>query len=258
MSKNWLVKVASNSVPVDWEIEAGDALFGQFIKSQREINDETVVAQLEQITKPLVAGIKDDRYPLKFHIIEDASLNAFAMPGGNVVLHSGLLLAADSPEEVAGVLAHEIAHITRRHSVRNIISSAGLGLVLQTLVGDASGLLGLLSANSEMLMGRKFSRDFEREADETGWDYLLRSDIDPRGMIRFFERVQGEQANAGGGEDVQNALAVVSTHPATPERIAAAHVRWQKTGKQAGYREFNLNYLEFKKRLQATLTASRR
>ena len=154
----------------------------------------------------LVAGIGDDRYPLKFHIVEDASLNAFAMPGGNVVLHTGLLLAADSPEEVAGVLAHEIAHVTRRHGIRNIVSSAGLYLVMQMLVGDVSGAVAILTDNSALLLDRKFSRDFEREADEAGWDYLIRSDIEPSGMIRFFERVRQEDQKAVGGELAQSAL----------------------------------------------------
>jgi predicted Zn-dependent protease len=254
MSKNWLVKVASNSVPVDWEIKAGDALFEQFIKTKREIKDEEIGTQLGKITSPLVAGIADDRYPLKFHIIEDSSLNAFAMPGGNVVLHTGLLLAADTPEEVAGVLAHEIAHVTRRHSIRNIVSSVGLSLVIQTVVGDASGLIGVLTANSEFLLDRKFSRDFEREADEVGWDYLITSDIEPSGMVRFFERVREEDQKTVSSETAQGALAVVSTHPATKDRIDAVEAKWQRLAKKSDYRKFDLDYKTFKEGIKSKLS----
>jgi predicted Zn-dependent protease len=251
LSKNWLVRLAADSVPVDWEVKAGDTLFEQFVGTKRLITDEAIGAQLKKITDPLVSGIADDRYALKFHIMEDESLNAFALPGGNVVLYTGLLLAADSPEEVAGVLAHEIAHVTRRHSIRNIVSTAGLYLVVQTLVGDASGVVAVLTEKSTLLLDRKFSRDFEREADEIGWDYLIRSDIDPSGMIRFFERVRAEDRKAGGGE--VGALAVVSTHPATQERIVAVQAKWRTLAKKSGYRRFDLDYAAFKTKLRSSL-----
>ena len=262
-SRGRMVKVAANAVPVDWEVKAGDKLFEQLMVSKKLVTDKALEAQLKLITDPLVAGIKDNRYPLKFHIIEDATLNAFAMPGGHVVLHSGLLMAADSPEEIAGVLGHEIAHVTQRHSIRSIISSAGLFLLVQTMLGDVTGIVAVLANNSAFLMDRKFSRDFERDADNNGWRYLLAADIKPEGMITFFKKMQEEEKRLQ--EKVKEAtsidmsstsLEVLSTHPATEDRMKNLQAKWDKLDKKSGYRTFDLNYAQFKDSLRAKLHLS--
>ena len=117
-----------------------------------------------------------------------------------MVIHSGLLMAADSPEEIAGVLGHEIAHVTQRHSIRSIMSSAGLFLVLQTMLGDVTSIVAVLANNSAFLLSRKFSRDFERRADNQGWEYLLAADIKPEGMITFSRRCRTGKTDAGKDE----------------------------------------------------------
>jgi len=256
LAKDVIVNSLASAIPTDWEVKLGDKLFQQLMVSRREIKDPALEAQLAKITGPLVAGIKDSRYPLKFHIIEDPTLNAFAVPGGNVVVHSGLLLAADRPEEVAGVLAHEIAHVTKRHGFRSIISSLGLYQVLQAFVGDATGLLAVLANNSAFLMDRKFSRDFEREADSAGWEYLLGANIEPDGMIEFFkklrmeEKKQLEQLHVEGAE---KALSFVSTHPGTEERVRTLEERLKKLPAKSGFHKFDLNYTGFKDSLRARL-----
>jgi predicted Zn-dependent protease len=260
LARDVMVRTAAKAVPVDWEIAAGDKLFEQIVASKRIVKDPEIEAQLKRITDPLVAGIKDNRYPLKFHLVEDASLNAFAMPGGNVVLHSGLLMAADSPEEIAGVLGHEIAHVTQRHSIRTIISSAGLYLIIQTMVGDVSGIVAVLANNSAFLLDRKFSRDFEREADNHGWDYLRAANIQPEGMITFFKKMEAEEKRLrekmkeATTIDVDpGALELLSTHPATDERMKNLQAKWDKLEKKSGYHNFDLNYAAFKDSLRQKL-----
>jgi predicted Zn-dependent protease len=260
LARDTMVRTAAKAVPVDWEIKAGDKLFEQVVATKRLVTDSNLNAQLKLITGPLLAGIKDNRYPLKFHIVEDATLNAFAMPGGNVVIHSGLLMAADSPEEVAGVLGHEIAHVTQRHSIRSILSSAGLFLVVQTLVGDVSGIVAVLANNSAFLLDRKFSRDFERESDNHGWDYLLAADIKPQGMIAFFTKMQEEEKRMrekmkeATSIDVDpGALEFLSTHPATEDRMKNLQAKWDKLDQKTGYRTFDLNYAAFKDSLRSKL-----
>lgn len=256
LAKDRIVSAVASAIPTEWEVKLGDKVYEQLIKTRREIKDPALEAQLKQITEPLVAGIKDSRYPLKFHIIEDATLNAFAVPGGNVVVHSGLLLAADRPEEVAGVLGHEIAHVTRRHSFRGLISSLGLYQILQAFIGDASGILAVLANNSAFLIDRKFSRDFEREADSTGWEYLMRANIEPQGMIEFFkkmqieEKKQLEQLHVDGAE---KALSFLSTHPGTEERLQSLQTKWEKVETKTGFHKFDLNYAEFKDNLRSKL-----
>lgn len=260
LGRGRMVSAAAASIPESWEIKAGDKLFEQMMVSKRLVTDKELLAQLKLITDPLVAGIKDNRYPLKFHIVEDATLNAFAMPGGNVVLHSGLLMSADSAEEVAGVLGHEIAHVTERHSIRNIISSAGLFLLVQTMLGDVTGLMAVLANNSSFLLSRKFSRDFEREADNKGWDYLLAANIRPDGMITFFTKMQAEERRMkekmkeATSIDLEAAnLEVLSTHPATTDRMKNLQSKLDKLARKDGYRTFALNYSEFKDSLRAKL-----
>jgi predicted Zn-dependent protease len=260
LARDVMVRTAAKAVPVDWEIAAGDKLFEQLVASKRIVKDPEIEAQLKRITDPLVAGIKDNRYPLKFHIVEDPTLNAFAMPGGNVVLHSGLLMAADSPEEIAGVLGHEIAHVTQRHSIRTIISSAGLYLIIQTMVGDVSGIVAVLANNSAFLLDRKFSRDFEREADNHGWDYLRAANIQPEGMITFFKKMEAEEKRLrekmkeATTIDVDpGALELLSTHPATDERMKNLQAKWDKLEKKSGYHNFDLNYAAFKDSLRQKL-----
>ena len=260
LSRDRMAKAAASAVPVDWEVKAGDKLFEQLMTTKKLVTDKELEAQLKLITDPLVAGIKDNRYPLKFHIVEDATLNAFAMPGGHVVLHSGLLMASDSAEEIAGVLGHEIAHVTQRHSIRSIISSAGLFLLVQTMLGDVTGIVAVLANNSTFLLSRKFSRDFERDADNVGWNYLLVADIKPDGMITFFTKMQDEEKRMKAklkeatsiDLDAAN-LEVLSTHPATDARMKNLQAKWDKLDKKSGYRTFDLNYAAFKDSLRAKL-----
>ena len=149
---------------------------------------------------------------LEFHLAERPDINAFAAPGGVVVVNSGLLKKAASAEEVAGVLAHEIAHVELRHSLRQIVRSAGLRVIFGALAGDYDALGGWAAQLGEL----KFSRDAEREADRRGLERLAEARIDPAGMLRFFETLEKAEA----GAPAAKVPAVLSTHPATKERIA--------------------------------------
>jgi predicted Zn-dependent protease len=249
-SKDRIVRTLAETIPIEWELKLGEQLFQQVAQSQTMINDPALTAQLGKITAPLVGGITNSRYPLKFHIVDDATLNAFALPGGHMIVHSGLLLAADAPEEVASVMAHEIAHVTERHGFRKMISSLGLYQILQAFVGDASSLLAVLANNTAFLAERRFSRDFEREADQVGWNYLVAANIAPDGMIRFFKKLQAEEQKQSPGEAAGTALAILNTHPATQERLDSLEARWKKLENRSGFHRFDLNYSAFKQELR--------
>lgn len=223
-----LTEAAVRRIPVEWEVQFGESVFTRVRQQTRLIEEPRWTAQVSVVTDRLLPGLTNAPYAFRFHVADDASLNAFALPGGHVVIHTGLLQAVQRPEELAGVLAHEIAHVTRRHSLRQLIEVAGLSLVLRAVVGDPSGLLGALTDSSELLFRQKFSRDFEREADDTGWDYLVAARIDPRGLIEFFRRLKAEQERSAAGATVENHLSFLSTHPATGERIARLEGRWRR------------------------------
>ena len=218
-------RLVVDRIPVEWEQKLGELAFTQVKLGKRFVRNQTVQERLNVLVAPLMQGIGDKRYEFQFHIVEDASLNAFALPGGNVVIHSGLLLKAGRAEEVLGVLAHEVAHVTRRHGMQQMVGSAGLFLVVQAMLGDVSGLLAVFLDNGSLLLTQKFSRDHEREADDMGYRYLTGAGIDPRGMITFFQKVELEQSELEVPDVAKRAMAFLSTHPDTAERIKALQAR---------------------------------
>ena len=205
-------------IPVVVEEQIGEATYLEVKSTTRSLNDPAMRAIVDAITTRLLKGVKDSRYDFTFHIVEDDTINAYAIPGGHVVIHSALLKAAKRPEEIAGVLAHEIAHITLRHSLRNIVNTMSTRVMLKMLIGDFSGLKGA----STDILELPYSRDFEREADDMGWQYLVDAGIDPRGMIDFFRTLQRQES---GGAKMEGVMKIMSTHPSTAERITALESR---------------------------------
>jgi beta-barrel assembly-enhancing protease len=160
------------------------------------------------------------RYSYQFHVAEDDSINAFAVPGGFIVVHTGLIAATRSAEELAGVLAHEIQHVEMRHSLTALIKDLGLTGLWLLVSGDTGGLT---SAAFE-LTSLKFSRDAETQADETGFGALVAAGIDPRGMPQFLG-VLSEREGAAPAP-------FLSTHPAGAERQARLRVRLNALGER--------------------------
>jgi Zn-dependent protease with chaperone function len=209
--KDRMVRFGAEQIPVEWEENFGDKMFEQIRSQGKLLDDSAKLAELQKIVEALSRPVQP--YPFKIHILQDTNINAFAIPGGHVVVHTGLLAAAGRAEEIAGVLAHEFAHVTERHGFRKVIESAGLSLGLQALMGDATGLLGALGNSSEMLLRQKFSRNFEREADDVGWETLVAARVDPSGLKDFFERLRQIESSSA------QPLALLNSHPATADRI---------------------------------------
>ena len=195
-------------------------MFAQLDQGDGFLEGSELEDLLARLTEPLLAVVPQHDYRFHFHIAEDECINAFALPGGPVVIHSGLVLRADAAEEVVGVLAHEIAHVTRRHTLRQVVSTLGLFTLVQALFGDLTGVAAVLTEGGAELLTLGFSRDFEREADDEGWRYLVAAGIDPRGMIGFFEKLRQEKEQRDGLGGAPAYLGFLSTHPTTPERIA--------------------------------------
>jgi Zn-dependent protease with chaperone function len=232
--KDTIAEYIANRIPISWETSFGDRVFAQFASNENMLTNSPWEGPVSNITSRLLPVVSKSGYEFKFHIMQDTNVNAFAIPGGHIVILTGLLEEAESAEEVAGVLAHEIAHVTRRHSLRNVIKSAGLLVTVQALLGDASGLFGLAAEASRYLLEQKFSRDFEREADDTGWAYLVEANIDPRGMRHFFEKLK-VMLEKSGMSVMENSLALVNTHPTSQERIDRLAAKWEQTEKKTGF-----------------------
>ena len=226
--KDRIADYIAGKIPVEWETKFGDQVFASVASEGKLLTNSVWDGPVSNITSRLLPVVEKSGYDFKFHIMDDTNFNAFAIPGGHVVIHTGLLEAAESAEEVAGVLGHELAHVTRRHSLRNIIKSAGLMITLQALIGDTSGLFGIAAEGSRYLLQQKFSRDFEREADDTGWGYLVEANIDPRGMTRSFEKIR-EMIAASDMAVMEGTLALANTHPTSQERIDRLTKKWEAT-----------------------------
>jgi Zn-dependent protease with chaperone function len=226
--KDRIADFIAGKIPVEWEAKFGDQVFAQVASEGKLLTNSVWDGPVSNITSRLLPIVEQSGYDFKFHIMDDTNFNAFAIPGGHVVINTGLLEASESAEEVAGVLAHELAHVTRRHSLRNIIKSAGLIITLQALLGDTSGLFGIAAEGSRYLLQQKFSRDFEREADDTGWTYLVAANIDPRGMTRSFEKIR-DMIAASDMAVMEGTLALANTHPTSQERIDRLTKKWEET-----------------------------
>lgn len=197
---------AAARVPVSVEKKIGDAVWKAQKTQLRLIENTAANKAVEIIGAKLTKG---SRYPYRWFIARDHSINAFAIPGGTVVVHSGLIEAAKTPEELAGVLAHEVQHIEQRHSLRAMAQSLGTMAALGMVLGDVSGIAQIAAGLSQL----SYSREAEREADARGLSALKATAIDPQGMVRMFEAL---------GKDSEGLTppAMLSSHPATAERIA--------------------------------------
>ncbi|TGN17127.1 M48 family metallopeptidase [Leptospira idonii] len=185
---------------------------------------------------------KDSPYKYSIQIISRPDTNAFAVSGGKIYFLSGLLNKADSQEEVLGVLAHEIAHVEKRHHVRNLLKALGTAFAISILVGPGLGDFEMIETASELgttILVLKFSRDFESEADEYAVQLLKDANLSLTGLYSFFEKLQrdekqiskAEDKGKNSGKDPEEKKSTVaskffdftdflSTHPGTEERIA--------------------------------------
>lgn len=210
--------------PAD-EYRLGESIMREIRSDPAYYDDPEVADYVNSLGNRLLARSDASRQDFEFFVVRDPQINAFAMPGGFIGLHTGLILAAQSESEVAGVVAHEIAHVTQRHIARMInqqnqsqlMSIAALAVAIlaarsNSQIGEAAMAFGQAGVMQSQL---NFSRDNEREADRVGLQLLEEGGFDPRGMAIFFERLQRATRIYEGG-----APSYLRTHPLTFERIA--------------------------------------
>ena len=207
-------------VSVAQEIEIGREENAQVRTQMAQVSEPEVRAYITRIGQRLARAAPGAKYPYSFTVANYREINAFSLPGGPVWINRGVLHAAGNESQVAGVLAHEIAHIAQRHAAdqmtKAIVARWSLGM-LGAMLGNAGGagaaqVAGALVTNGVFL---KFSRDDEREADQVGLQIMTKAGWDPRGMIELFDVLRRE-ANRNPGAVEQ----FFSTHPSPEDRIA--------------------------------------
>ena len=208
-STDVLVQWAVDRIPPEWEQRLGQSAYRDFLQQQTVIKEGASVAAVQEISSRLIDQLPKSPYTFEISVVKNDVVNAFALPGGYVVVFTGLLEQAKSGEEVAGVLSHELNHVLERHALERIVKQLGVVAVIGIIFGDQRGLTGVMKQVGTELLSLKFGRAQETEADVTGLQLLHRARIDPAGMISFFQRLS---------EQEQSRVEWLSTHPMSAAR----------------------------------------
>ena len=208
-----------NWYSTNWEIGTGKQYSMEIEKSSHLVTDPVVVEYVNRVGQNLVKN-SDSKVPFTIKVLDTDEINAMALPGGFFYVNSGLILACDSEDELAGVMAHEIAHVAAHHAARemtrmNYMQIGSIPLMIFTQ-GTWTGY-GIYEAAqlAVPLTFLQFSREYEAEADYLGTQYMYRAGYDPQGLVSIFEKLDALEKHKPGA--LSKAF---SDHPATPDRIA--------------------------------------
>lgn len=242
---------AQADLPPAMEQRIGQAVLNEYRMQSDFVDDAEITAYVSHLGQQLAANSTEARQPFEFFVLRDRTLNAFAMPGGYIGVHTGLITAAETESELAGVLAHEISHVTQRHLARlfNKQNQASIPMMVAMAVAllaarnnSQAGIGGVVAAGAATVQNQlNYTREFEREADRLGLNLLDKSGYDVRGMEDFFERLQ-----RFGRLYENNAPGYLRTHPLTTERIADMDNRVQSLPKRTLPLSMNLRLIQAK------------
>lgn len=207
-----LATVAAARVPVGWEERLGQTVADELAPPDQRCADPRRQAVIDEIVVRLTAPLPVRLYTFRVLVADHSMVNAFAAPGGYVVVLRGLLARTRTAEELAGVLAHELQHVLHRHATRALLQQASMRVLFSALSGDSSGALGFGLDSARTLATLEYSRQLEEEADAEGMRMLLAAGIDPAGMLSFFESLASEG-------QLPQVLKYLSTHPSSAERL---------------------------------------
>ena len=210
---------------LDREIALGRELSKEVEQSARLVRDPVVTEYVNRIGQNLVRN-SDARVPFTIKVLDTDEVNAFALPGGFFYVNSGLIMAADSEAELAGVMAHEIGHVAARHATKNMTKAQIWNMASIPLIfvgGPIAFAISEVASIAVPMTFLKFSRDAEREADLLGLEYDYAAGYDPQAFVQFFEKLNVDQKKK------HSRLAkAFATHPMTADRIQAAQEEIRK------------------------------
>ena len=212
--------LAVQLVSVADEIAIGRQAQAEVRRKTPEVTDSTVTAYVRRIGGQLAAHAGGAKYPYSFSVANSREINAFALPGGPVWVNRGAIQAATTEAQLAAVLAHEVAHVARRHSAeqlsKEMVTNLGLNL-LGALLGNSGGAAAANIAARYVASGAflKFSRDDERDADRVGAGIMARAGWDPHGIIDLMDTIREQERRDPGSVEV-----FFSNHPSPKDRVA--------------------------------------
>lgn len=203
----------ASRMPAAWETELGRGVGAQMLARQQACTDSAVTTPVRVVLDRILdAANPNQQYDFRVTVLRDTTINAFAAPGGFLAVNQGLLAAAKTPEEFAGVLAHEVAHVTRRHTTRTMLRDIPMRFAI-TAVSGGSGMETAAMVAGQVGMLR-YRRDFEADADSEGLRLLHVAGIDPSGVVSFMRTLEKEHKSE------PRFVNYLSSHPRTVDRIA--------------------------------------
>lgn len=200
----------ARAIPLAWEDQLGDGVVQSQLAGKRSCGGADGMTALNGLLQEIVSANTIDRRFI-LHVVHDNTRNAFALPGGHIVLLSGLLDDLHGPDELSGVLAHEMSHVLERHITERLVRATGVGLLFTWVTGDPSSLI---AGAGSLLVNLSYSRSDEAEADARGVALLERAGFATSGLASFFLRMEEHQ---GKGDVLPQLL---STHPRSVDRAA--------------------------------------
>jgi predicted Zn-dependent protease len=205
-----------NWYSIDKEVRVGKQYAQQVEQTVKLVNDPVVNEYVNRVGQNIVRN-SDCKVPFTIKVVDDDSINAFALPGGFFYVNSGLILAADNESEMAGVMAHETAHVCAHHAMRQMTRAqyANFASLPLIFMGGGIGYAAYEAAGLGLpLTFMKFSRNFEAEADYLGVQYMYKTGYDPQSFVDFFEKIQAQEKKKPG-----SLAKAFASHPQTPDRI---------------------------------------
>lgn len=266
------VNLVVSMVPVSVDEAIGEAAYESAVASMTgqyvPVQDKIVTKAIEIIQKRLESGVEDRKFNYQIEVFESDLVNAVALPGGYIAVFSGLIEMSETPEELAGVIAHEMMHAEKRHGLKQIVRQLGIFLGLQILLGDSEGAIAIIADGAALLARLDYSRSMENEADREGANVMVRAKVSPLGLATFFEKLSAhektekksaedsksgepEEGSEEGSEEAPedeegSVLSWLSTHPDTQERID--HIKKiHEDNKDAGYKPIRVRWRALKR-----------
>lgn len=205
-------RIAIKFVSTKQEIALGEQVYQSMLR-EKKINTMATM-QLQSFADHLQLS---SQYPIKVTVVDEEEVNAFALPGGHIIVHTAILKKLRSSDALVALLSHETIHINHRHSLQNILSSMSTGFLLSFITRGGGGFTQLILGNANLLRELSYTRKLEKEADESGMKLMAKNAVSLKGMLQLMETLQEVDE-----ENSLPAISFLSTHPLTEERIAGA------------------------------------
>jgi len=218
---NWMSIFKVEKLTKATEQKLGKTIWDWFNHSEKEIKDSEIFNTVDSLLTRVCASNDIYRDQVELHIVSNAEVNAFALPGNHLVLYSGLINSAENESELSGVIAHELAHIEMEHVMKKLVKEVGLSVLISMSTGNSGG--EIVKEAAKLLSSTAYDRKLEKEADLRAVDYLINAGIEPIHFASFLSRLSETQP------DIETHLEWISTHPESQRR--ADYINSYREGK---------------------------